>query len=368
MLNPVGWDNSWFSSPIRFSMMSVAAGAETLARSTSQTAASNYRLLTGSDFAGAGGAAVAAAGTLTLSSGSGTGTYAAGMNDSAGDLAAGINAMGVDGVKASARTETGLSFGAGSGALNLYVSSQGKNGTVGTEQAISFSLTSATDRTSLSQAVTAFNNVSKKTGITARLNDTGTGLLLTAEDGSNIQLRKAAASDSPVDLVMGTTGSTAPLAAASTGTNLAGGQVTMNSSRNFSLQTDATLSLQAGVLGDAVIAVSSNIVSGLKSVSDLDVSSVSNATQALRIADDALTSLQGQRAIFGALQNRLEYTISNLQTASENLSSARSRIRDADFASETASLTRAQVLQQAGTAMLAQANALPQQVLSLLRG
>ncbi|MDT8372268.1 MAG: flagellin, partial [Gammaproteobacteria bacterium] len=69
---------------------------------------------------------------------------------------------------------------------------------------------------------------------------------------------------------------------------------------------------------------------------------------------------------FGAIQNRFESTITNLNTAVENLSAARSRIMDADFAAETANLTRAQILQQAGTAMLAQANALPQSVLSLL--
>jgi len=77
---------------------------------------------------------------------------------------------------------------------------------------------------------------------------------------------------------------------------------------------------------------------------------------------------RAQRASLGAIQNRVQNTISNLQTTSENVSAARSRIQDADFAMETANLTRAQILQQAGTAMLAQANSLPQNVLSLLRG
>jgi len=81
-----------------------------------------------------------------------------------------------------------------------------------------------------------------------------------------------------------------------------------------------------------------------------------------------LSAINGQRAKFGALQARFETTISNLQISAENLSAARSRIRDTDFAAETANLTRAQILQQAGTAMLAQANALPQQVLQLLQG
>jgi flagellin len=74
------------------------------------------------------------------------------------------------------------------------------------------------------------------------------------------------------------------------------------------------------------------------------------------------------RSTFGAIQNRFESTISNLQATAENLTASRSRIQDTDFAAETASLTRSQILQQAGVAMLAQANALPQQVLTLIRG
>jgi flagellin len=77
--------------------------------------------------------------------------------------------------------------------------------------------------------------------------------------------------------------------------------------------------------------------------------------------------VNGQRASFGALQSRFDTTISNLHTTSENLSASRSRIQDADFAAETANLSRAQILQQAGTAMVAQANQLPQGVLALLR-
>ncbi|MFA7606771.1 MAG: flagellin, partial [Rhodocyclaceae bacterium] len=79
-----------------------------------------------------------------------------------------------------------------------------------------------------------------------------------------------------------------------------------------------------------------------------------------------LAKVNSIRADLGAVQNRFSSTITNLQTSTENLSAAQSRIRDTDFASETANLTRAQILQQAGTAMLAQANALPNQVLSLL--
>ena len=84
--------------------------------------------------------------------------------------------------------------------------------------------------------------------------------------------------------------------------------------------------------------------------------------------DSALTTINSERANFGAIQNRFEAVIGNLQVAAENQTAARSRIMDADFAAETAALTRAQVLQQAGTAMLAQANQQPNNVLQLLQG
>ncbi|MGX9188930.1 flagellin [Stenotrophomonas rhizophila] len=100
---------------------------------------------------------------------------------------------------------------------------------------------------------------------------------------------------------------------------------------------------------------------------DLSVTTVAGAQQALEIVDKALESINSTRADLGAIQNRFTSVVANLQTSSENLASSRSRIRDTDFAKETAELTRTQILQQAGTAMLAQANQVPQNVLSLLR-
>ena len=98
-----------------------------------------------------------------------------------------------------------------------------------------------------------------------------------------------------------------------------------------------------------------------------DINSASNATAALDKLDTMLAKVNSKRAEFGATQNRFEAVIQTLQVSAENQTAARSRIMDADFASETASLTRSQVLQQAGTAMLSQANSLPNNVLSLLR-
>jgi flagellin len=99
-----------------------------------------------------------------------------------------------------------------------------------------------------------------------------------------------------------------------------------------------------------------------------DVTTQGTASAAVTAIDTALDTITTSRATYGAAMSRFEFAISNLQITSENQSAARGRIMDADFAAETANLSRAQILQQAGTAMVAQANQLPQNVLSLLRG
>ncbi len=103
------------------------------------------------------------------------------------------------------------------------------------------------------------------------------------------------------------------------------------------------------------------------SVANIDISTAAGAQDAIDVIDTALEQINSTRADLGAVNNRLDFTVINLSNVSENTSAARSRIQDADFAAETANLSRAQVLQQASQAMLAQANAAPQQVLSLLR-
>jgi len=103
------------------------------------------------------------------------------------------------------------------------------------------------------------------------------------------------------------------------------------------------------------------------SVELIDISTDTGAQSAIATIDAALKEVDATRATLGAVQNRFESTIANLTNVAENVSAARSRIQDADFAQETANLTRAQILQQAGTSILAQANTLPQSVLSLLQ-
>lgn len=102
-------------------------------------------------------------------------------------------------------------------------------------------------------------------------------------------------------------------------------------------------------------------------IDGLNVGSFASSQDAIKLIDSALSTVNSTRAELGAVQNRFESVVTNVQTSSENLSAARSRIRDADFAAETANLTRSQILQQAGTAMLSQANSAPQNVLALLQ-
>lgn len=130
----------------------------------------------------------------------------------------------------------------------------------------------------------------------------------------------------------------------------------------------AAVDFQVGAnAGDTVTitAINDMQIAGL-GVGAVDISSAAGAATAITAVDTALDTVNGDRAYLGAIQNRFESTIANLQTTSENLAASRSRIEDADFAAETAALTRGQILQQAGTAMLAQANSAPQGVLSLL--
>ena len=116
------------------------------------------------------------------------------------------------------------------------------------------------------------------------------------------------------------------------------------------------------------MATAANIAAVTGTVGVISGTTGSNAQSMISAIDLALTTVNSERSTYGAVQNRFEAIIANLQVASENQSAAKSRIMDADFAAETAALTRTQILQQAGTAMLAQANQLPQQVLQLLKG
>lgn len=120
-------------------------------------------------------------------------------------------------------------------------------------------------------------------------------------------------------------------------------------------------------MGTEIGLLERNATEGAGSVASIDISTEAGAQKAIGIIDKALEQVNSTRADLGAINNRLDFTVSNLSNISEKTSASRSRIMDADFAAETAALSRSQVLQQAASAMLAQSNARPQQVLSLLR-
>ncbi|MBT4034602.1 MAG: flagellin [Candidatus Marinimicrobia bacterium] len=132
-----------------------------------------------------------------------------------------------------------------------------------------------------------------------------------------------------------------------------------------------SIDISTGASGEEHGLISGNVTgSGIygSSLNGLSVDTASNSQKSIDIIDRAITTVNAQRGELGAINNRLEYSIDNLASISQQTSAARSRIVDADFAMESAALSRAQVLQQAGTAMLSQANASPQQVMQLLQG
>ena len=274
------------------------------------------------------------------------------VDSSAKTVADQINAVtATTGVKATAKTEiTNLSF-ATAGSYSFTLKSD--NATAVT---VAFSLTAVTGSDPLNAAVTAINDQSAKTGVVAAVNTAGTGLSLTNQTGNTIYLANSVVGNTNAGAI---TGGGATVAATGAANNAAAitGQLTLLSDKTFSATGTAAETLAAA-----------SVSSSLNAVSTLDVASFANAQLAIDIVDGALASVTAQRSKFGAMQSRFESTIANLNVASENLSASRSRIRDTDYALETASLTRGQILQQAGTAMLAQANALPNSVLSLLRG
>jgi flagellin len=152
---------------------------------------------------------------------------------------------------------------------------------------------------------------------------------------------------------------------------------TTNFNGRYLLSGGDTVNFHVGASGDVTNQISitlddiTNInafAANLTATGIINVTTTAAASAALANLTDDIDSVNGARATYGAVQNRFEAVISNLQNYVENLTAARSRIEDADFAAETAKLTRAQILQQAGTSILAQANSLPQTALTLLQG
>ena len=282
-------------------------------------------------------------------------TVAAGSSAKA--IAQVVNAeTGNTGVAADARTGVQLSGLATTGTYTFNL--KGSNTTA---VAITATATSANDFADFAEKI---NAVSGSTGIVATADSSGK-LQLVNEAGDDITITAFAgntAGDQAVTLTAldyegKTTGSTFTLTETTAAAATTVGVVRVNSAGPFSVTSDT-----ADITGTAGTETST-----LKAISGVNISTQNGAQSAIAVIDSALATIDSQRADLGAVQNRFDNTISNLQNISENASAARGRIQDTDFAAETANLSKNQILQQAGTAILAQANQLPQAVLSLLR-
>ncbi|MBO3275790.1 flagellin [Pseudomonas schmalbachii] len=309
--------------------------------------------------AGAGGNGMTANNlTITGPDGQATG-IAVGDDDegsSAAAVAAAINAKeSTTGVKAEAHTKVVMSNLTSTG--NVSFDLTGGTGTASISANIS-------DTTNLSNLRDAINAKTSTTGVTAKIDDKGS-LTLESKDGSNIAIDGFAvsgSSDESIDIQAydfddNPLGTVTTLTEGGDVAALVTGDVRLTSLGGFTIQADT----------DDTIFASGGSNSDMDTVQSIDISSVNGAQKAIGIIDSALGQIDSTRSSLGAVQNRFDNTITNLQSIAENVDSARSRIRDADFAAETATLSKNQVLQQAGTAILAQANQLPQAVLSLLR-
>jgi len=216
------------------------------------------------------------------------------------------------------------------------------------------------------------NAYSGRTGVVAT--DNGVGLTYTAADGRNISMwTTLQGADNDILGLNESTGSNDPIANDAGGATTAGTDA-VTTYASFSLVSDKQFLITAGSEGgeDAFAAMGlhqgtfGGESNGFK-VSDVDISTQDGASAALAALDAALDSVNFSQSRLGALQNRLDSAISNLSEVSRNTSESRSRILDADYATETTNLAKAQIVQQAATAMLAQANQSAQSVLSLLK-
>ncbi|MFO6421464.1 flagellin [Hylemonella sp. W303a] len=303
---------------------------------------------------------------FTINAAAGSAAITVNANETAQSVATKVNQQtSVTGVTADARADAQLSFGA-TGAYTLQLRSDNGNN----PEAITFNLAEANTPSGLAAAISAFNDKSSKTGVTASLNSAGTGIILTNATGNDIMVSDTAVQNAGAVTVNKmkadsagalATVSAMTLAADTNAQNaIVSGYLTFDSNKSFVLSHATTVAASGAYIG-------TDTASTLHKVADLDVTSVVKANDAIKTVDAALAFISGERAKLGALQSRFESTINNLNITAENLTSSRSRIVDADFAAETANLSRAQILQQAGTAMIAQANQLPQGVLALLR-
>ncbi len=313
--------------------------------------------------------------TLTIVGPEGSAAVSVAAQSSANAIAGLVNAESVTtGVTAEATTKATISDLSADGSVSFTL--QGTNDT-----AVNINATVTTSN--LSSLAQAINDQAGNTGITATLSGDNKSIELTQSEGHDIQIGDFTHSAAGVagttatvnisgnegtatvltDVAGADTTAEAAANAANNDSTVVGGQVSFSSSGNFNIASNVTDA--QGSLFDKTVAGQAN-TSTLSSINEVDITTVEGAADAIKAIDGALMQVDNMRGELGAVQNRFESTISNLSNVSENLSSARSRILDADIAQETSNMTKQNILAQAGVSILAQANQSPQLALSLL--
>ena len=268
-----------------------------------------------------------------------------------------IDDDGTNGAAAAAALGlTGAIAGATSGSFSPSVGAIGSVRLNNTQIALS-------NTSDLTTVISELNAQQASTGVYASLNDLGQ-LVLNSNSAFSVDVGDTNGGKTLATLGLDTT-LAGPIGTGRVTNVLASIQLTSLRDTPISIEVTANGAAATGLISQNQ---SSNGVGFGSAIQTISIATQAGAQKAIQVIDNALTTINDARSQLGAINNRLEFTINNLANVSEKTSASRSRIVDADFAAETAAMSRAQVLQQAATAMLAQSNARPQQVLSLLKG
>jgi flagellin len=327
-----------------------ANAGETISVSIGDSRATNLGAATTTSSAGIDASTTIAGAALSINGATVTTTGVTTMDG----LVDAINAQtGTTGVTAARANTNTLDAGAFTAVAATKTSQLTINGT-----AISFTPTTGD---TAQHAADTINAKATQTGVTASVGANG-HLVFSSASGADFTIQDTSVAADATNGTPMSAGVTATAKTYTAGITLSA-QLGTTIAATGALSGNLNLNSTAGTNTSGVAATTANL-----QVSTLDISTVAGANNALATVDAALTQVSSTRAELGAVQNRFTAVISNLSTASENASASRSRILDTDFAAETANMTQAQILQQAGTAMLAQANSLPNSVLTLLKG
>lgn len=280
---------------------------------------------------------------------------------SAADLAKAVNgATAQTGVTATAETNVQLSGFSDASTVTFKVNN------------VSIGTVNISDKNDLSSLADAINNKANQTGVTAKLSDDKSSIVMTDTRGNDIKL-----SDYDTGVAGTTLTATALEADRKTSGTAATSVVTLDSGADVAATITGQVSFQSGkdfsvgssdTTGGSSFLETATQSANLASVSEIDLSTAEGASKAISVIDTALQAISASRSELGAISNRLESTMSNLSNISTSVSSAKSQIMDADYATESTNLAKAQIVSQAATAMLAQANANQKNVLSLIKG